>query len=271
MLVLEDAERPREPRRARSLGELLGYARHRRRATTSRRPSPRARGAARAIELALRRRGRRRRRPRLRQRPRHLDAAQRPRGDEALKAALGERAHDVPMSLHQVRDRAPARRRRRGRGGRDACSRCASRVAPPTLGYEEPDEGLDLDYVPGGPRPLGRTARPRGRASRTRSALAATTPCSAWGSRERVARSEPADRAARRRCERLELLCDPGSLRVIRSGVRLAPHGRARAPGDGVVGGAGAHRRPAGLLLRPGPGATWAARSARRTPTRSCA
>ena len=23
------------------------------------------------------------------------------------------------------------------------------RVAPPTLGYEQPDEGLDLDYVPG--------------------------------------------------------------------------------------------------------------------------
>jgi 3-oxoacyl-[acyl-carrier-protein] synthase II len=28
------------------------------------------------------------------------------------------------------------------------------RVAPPTLGYEEPDEGLDLDYVPDGPKPL---------------------------------------------------------------------------------------------------------------------
>ncbi len=29
------------------------------------------------------------------------------------------------------------------------------RVAPPTLGYEQPDEGLDLDYVPGSARPLG--------------------------------------------------------------------------------------------------------------------
>jgi 3-oxoacyl-[acyl-carrier-protein] synthase II len=28
------------------------------------------------------------------------------------------------------------------------------RIAPPTLGYEVPDEGLDLDYVPDGPRPL---------------------------------------------------------------------------------------------------------------------
>jgi 3-oxoacyl-[acyl-carrier-protein] synthase II len=28
------------------------------------------------------------------------------------------------------------------------------RVAPPTLGYGEPDEGLDLDYVPDSARPL---------------------------------------------------------------------------------------------------------------------
>jgi 3-oxoacyl-[acyl-carrier-protein] synthase II len=30
------------------------------------------------------------------------------------------------------------------------------RIAPPTLGYEEQDEGLDLDYVPGSARPLER-------------------------------------------------------------------------------------------------------------------
>jgi 3-oxoacyl-[acyl-carrier-protein] synthase II len=28
------------------------------------------------------------------------------------------------------------------------------RIAPPTLNWEEPDEGLDLDYVPGHARPL---------------------------------------------------------------------------------------------------------------------
>ena len=30
------------------------------------------------------------------------------------------------------------------------------RVAPPTLGYEEPDDGIDLDYVPEGPRAAAR-------------------------------------------------------------------------------------------------------------------
>ena len=30
------------------------------------------------------------------------------------------------------------------------------RIAPPTLGLSEPDEGLDLDYVPGAARPLAR-------------------------------------------------------------------------------------------------------------------
>lgn len=28
------------------------------------------------------------------------------------------------------------------------------RIAPPTLGYEQPDEGMDLDYVPGIAKPL---------------------------------------------------------------------------------------------------------------------
>ena len=34
------------------------------------------------------------------------------------------------------------------------------RIAPPTLGYEQPDEGLDLDYVPQQARPWTSTASP---------------------------------------------------------------------------------------------------------------
>jgi 3-oxoacyl-[acyl-carrier-protein] synthase II len=33
------------------------------------------------------------------------------------------------------------------------------RLAPPTLGFEEREEGLDLDYVPGRARPLGGNGR----------------------------------------------------------------------------------------------------------------
>ena len=34
------------------------------------------------------------------------------------------------------------------------------RVAPPTLNWEEPDEELDLDYVPGKTRPLDVNGKP---------------------------------------------------------------------------------------------------------------
>jgi 3-oxoacyl-[acyl-carrier-protein] synthase II len=34
------------------------------------------------------------------------------------------------------------------------------RIAPPTLGHEQPDEGLDLDYVPGKARPLDIDGKP---------------------------------------------------------------------------------------------------------------
>src|SRR5262249_36808380 len=72
---------------------------------------------------------------------------------EALKLALGERAADVPVSSTKsaighllgaagaVEAIATVGALRRG-------------VAPPTVGWEEREEGLDLDYVPGQARPL---------------------------------------------------------------------------------------------------------------------
>ena len=73
----------------------------------------------------------------------------------ALKAVLGELAYEVPISStksaigHSI-------------GAAGAVEAIATLlalregVAPPTLGYGEQEEGLDLDYVADGPRPLRR-------------------------------------------------------------------------------------------------------------------
>ncbi len=152
ILVLEEEEAARE-RGARILGYLRGYA------STSdahhlTAPEPTGRGAAKAIELALR--------------DADLTAedvvyvnahgTSTPLNDRAetnaIKAALGEeRAMQVPVSStksaigHLL-------------GAAGAVESIATllalrdRIAPPTLNYEEPDEGLDLDYVPQEARPL---------------------------------------------------------------------------------------------------------------------
>ena len=83
---------------------------------------------------------------------------------KAIKMALGERAGEIPVSSTEVGDRAPARRRRRRRGGRDASSRCATGWRRPRSGYEEAEEGLDLDYVPDTARPLDVNGQPADRA-----------------------------------------------------------------------------------------------------------
>jgi 3-oxoacyl-[acyl-carrier-protein] synthase II len=94
-------------------------------------------------------RGRRgeRRRDRLRQRPRHLDADQRPRGDRGAENGTRRTRRQGADLLDQVGDRPPAGRRRCGRGVATILA-LRARVLPPTLGLEQPDPELDLDYVP---------------------------------------------------------------------------------------------------------------------------
>ncbi len=145
VLVLEDAERA-AARGAEPLGEILGYA-----ASSDAHhltaPEPSGRDAARAIELALTDAG---------LEPEDLDyvnahGTSTPLNDrsetEALKAALGSEAHRIPVSSAKsvighllgaagaVEAVATIETLRRG-------------VAPPTVGWEERDPELDLDYVP---------------------------------------------------------------------------------------------------------------------------
>jgi 3-oxoacyl-[acyl-carrier-protein] synthase II len=72
---------------------------------------------------------------------------------KALKATLGEAAHRVPVSS----TKSAIGHALGAAGAVEAVATLLAlreRTAPPTLGYEEPDEGLDLDYVPGAPRTL---------------------------------------------------------------------------------------------------------------------
>jgi 3-oxoacyl-[acyl-carrier-protein] synthase II len=158
ILVLEEEEAAKA-RGARILGVLRGYA------STSdayhlTAPEPTGRGAAKAIELALE--------------DADLGAddvvyvnahgTSTPLNDraetEAIKTALGEeRAKQIPVSStksaigHLL-------------GAAGAVESIATllalrdRIAPPTLNYEEEDEGLDLDYVPQEARPLANGSTP---------------------------------------------------------------------------------------------------------------
>jgi 3-oxoacyl-[acyl-carrier-protein] synthase II len=151
VLVLEDAESARA-RGARVLGEVLGYA-----ATSDAHhltaPDPEGRGAADAIRGALRNAG---------LTPADIDyvnahGTSTPLNDRAettaLKRALGEYAGRVPVSS----TKSAIGHLLGAAGAVEAVATVLAlreRVAPPTLGYEDPDEGLDLDYVPGSARPL---------------------------------------------------------------------------------------------------------------------
>ena len=150
-LVLEEREAARA-RGAHVLAELRGYG------TTAdahhiTAPEPEGRGAARAIERALADAGA------SADEVSYVNAhgTATPLNDRvetaAIKTALGEAAAKVPVSStksaigHLLGAAGAVEAIATVLGLRD-------RTAGPTLGYEQPDESLDLDYVPDGPRPL---------------------------------------------------------------------------------------------------------------------
>ncbi|MBV9193012.1 MAG: beta-ketoacyl-ACP synthase II [Solirubrobacterales bacterium] len=151
VLVLESEELARE-RGARVLGEVLGYA-----ATADAHhltaPHPDGESSALAISRALADAG---------LSPEELayvnaHGTSTPLNDrsetEAIKRALGDAAAKIPVSS----TKSAIGHLLGAAGAVEAIATVLAlndRVAPPTLGYEEPDEGLDLDYVPDGPRPL---------------------------------------------------------------------------------------------------------------------
>ncbi len=151
VLILEEADAA-EARGAEVLGELIGYA-----ATSDAHhltaPDPSGRAAARAVTLALADAG---------VEPSEIDyvnahGTSTPLNDrsetEALKLALGEDAHRVPVSS----TKSAIGHLLGAAGAVEAIATLGALsrgMAPPTLGYGEPDEGLDLDYVPNDARPL---------------------------------------------------------------------------------------------------------------------
>jgi 3-oxoacyl-[acyl-carrier-protein] synthase II len=151
MLILEEAEAA-QARGARVLGRVRGYgassdAHH----LTA--PLQDGSGAAAAITAALADAG---------LSPFHVDyvnahGTSTPLNDRsetaALKLALGDHAAEIPIS-------APKSAIGHLLGAAGAVEAAATllalndRIAAPTLGWEVEEEGLDLDYVPGSPRPL---------------------------------------------------------------------------------------------------------------------
>ena len=183
VLVLEEEEQARE-RGARILGYMRGYA------STSdahhlTAPEPSGRGAARAMELALKDAG--------------IEASDvlyvnahgtsTPLNDRAetnaIKTALGdELAAKIPVSS----TKSAIGHLLGAAGAVEAIATLLAlrdRIAPPTLNYGEPDEGLDLDYVPTR-HGRCRTATSARSGCRTRSASADTTQFSAWRLHERT-------------------------------------------------------------------------------------
>jgi 3-oxoacyl-[acyl-carrier-protein] synthase II len=151
ILVLEEKEAA-EARGATILGELLGYG-----ATCDAfhltAPQPEGVEAARAISLAIADAGLSA--PDIDYVNAHGTST--PLNDRsetvALKAALGERAADIPVSS----TKSAIGHLLGAAGAVEAIATVEAlrrKTAPPTVGWEEPEEGLDLDYVPGQAKPI---------------------------------------------------------------------------------------------------------------------
>ncbi len=72
---------------------------------------------------------------------------------KAIKVALGDRAGMIPISS----TKSAIGHLLGAAGAVEAVATVLAlrdRIAPPTIGWEEPDEEMDLDYVPGSARPL---------------------------------------------------------------------------------------------------------------------
>ena len=72
---------------------------------------------------------------------------------QAIKTVLDDHAHEIPVSS----TKSAIGHLLGAAGSVEAVATLLAlrdRIAPPTLGHEEPEEGLDLDYVPGKARPL---------------------------------------------------------------------------------------------------------------------
>jgi 3-oxoacyl-[acyl-carrier-protein] synthase II len=157
VMVLEDGDQARA-RGARILGTVAGYG-----ATSDAHhltaPQPDGAGAERAMRLALRDAG-----------ANADDVAyvnahgtSTPLNDRAESAAivsaLGDRAFRVPVSS----TKSVIGHLLGAAGAVEAVATVMAlrdRVAPPTVGWEEREDGLDLDYVPGSARPLAVDGRP---------------------------------------------------------------------------------------------------------------
>jgi len=149
ILILEDGEMA-EARGATILGEILGYG-----ATSDAHhlTAPSSEGAVRAMKLALKDAG---------LEPEDIDylnahGTSTPLNDasetNAIKVVFGDYAYKLPISS----TKSVIGHLLGASGAAEAVATLQAlqeRVAPPTVGWEERDEELDLDYVADGPRPF---------------------------------------------------------------------------------------------------------------------